>query len=110
MRDKKAMVVYNSSFNEIYEPIMKKDMSLLKIKLLLVTSILKSISNYFQERNKSKETRKAALTRATRNYEALINELRLIQEKKSKLSRREREIVVLQIKYLISKGHIQVKN
>jgi len=29
MRDKKAKVVYNSSFNEIDEPIMKKDMSLL---------------------------------------------------------------------------------
>ncbi|MCC9066293.1 hypothetical protein [Flavobacterium piscisymbiosum] len=72
--------------------------------------ILNEIVAYFADRNRKSKARKAALNRAKSNYEALINELRLIQEKKSKLSRREREIVVLQIKYLISKGHIQVKN
>ncbi|TDO68748.1 hypothetical protein EV143_12010 [Flavobacterium chryseum] len=71
-------------------------------------AILNKIKDYFKKRKQRKEARKATFLRAKRNYEALINELRLIQEKKSKLSRREREIVVMQIKYLISKGHIVV--
>jgi len=71
-------------------------------------SIINKVSNYFNEKKKRKASRAATLARAHKNYQALINELRLIQEKKSKLSKREREIVEMQIRYLISKGHITV--
>lgn len=40
------------------------------------------------------------------DYEALINEYKLIQQKKSKLSRRQRDAVEYRIKWLISKGKI----
>ena len=71
-------------------------------------SIINKILNYFKNKKLQKEARKAAFIRAKINYEALINELRLIQEKKSKLNRKEREFVELRIKHLISKGHIVV--
>jgi hypothetical protein len=71
-------------------------------------SIINKVSNYFNEKKKRKAARAATLARVTSDYEALINELRLIQEKKSVLSRSERDFVELRIKHLIAKGHIQV--
>ena len=70
--------------------------------------IINKIKNLFKERNKRRELRKSTLIRVTGEYEALINEFRLIQEKKSQLSRNERDFVELRIIHLISKGHIQV--
>lgn len=43
------------------------------------------------------------------DYKDLIIEFELIQQKKSKLSRKQRESVCSQIVYLIQKGHIIVK-
>lgn len=70
--------------------------------------IINKITNHFKERNKRRELRKSTLIRVTGEYEALINEFGLIQEKKSQLSRNERDFVELRIIHLISKGHIQV--
>lgn len=55
----------------------------------------------------NKET-KAKVSTLTDDYEKLIDEFRLIQEKKSKLSKRERDFVELRIKHLIHKGHLNV--
>ncbi|TEB40721.1 hypothetical protein D0809_29165, partial [Flavobacterium circumlabens] len=66
------------------------------------------IKAYFKQRKLRKELRRQTINRVVENYEALINELRLIQENKSKLYRSQREFVQLRIKHLISKGHIQV--
>jgi hypothetical protein len=38
--------------------------------------------------------------------EALINEYKLIQEKKSNLSRNQRDLIEGRVKYLIAKGYI----
>ena len=51
---------------------------------------------------------KAKVSTLTDDYEKLIDEFRLIQEKKSKLSKRERDFVELRIKHLIHKGHLNV--
>ncbi len=46
----------------------------------------------------------------TKDYQKLINEYKLIQEKKSNLSRSEREMIVMRINHLVSKGHLKVNN
>ncbi|RUT68679.1 hypothetical protein D0817_20175 [Flavobacterium cupreum] len=71
-------------------------------------TIINKIKAYFKQRKLRKELRRQTINRVVENYEALINELRLIQENKSKLYRSQREFVQLRIKHLISKGHIQV--
>ncbi|MBP1222652.1 hypothetical protein [Flavobacterium sp. 1355] len=71
-------------------------------------AFFQKLVNYFKEKKIRKAARAATLARVTSDYEALINELRLIQEKKSVLSRSERDFVELRIKHLIAKGHIQV--
>ena len=71
-------------------------------------SFLNKILNHFKQKKLRKEARKATLVRVTGEYESLINEFRLIQEKKSQLSKSERDFVELRIIHLISKGHIQV--
>jgi len=43
-----------------------------------------------------------------KDYQKLIDEYQLIQEKKSKLSRRQRDMVEFRIMYLIRKGHIVI--
>lgn len=45
-----------------------------------------------------------------KDYQKLINEYKLIQEKKSNLSRSEREMVVMRIKHLVAKGHLKVND
>ena len=54
------------------------------------------------------QQRKETFERLVSEYETLINEYRLIQEKKSTLSKSERDFVVLRIKHLVFKGHIKV--
>lgn len=70
--------------------------------------IYKIALNYFKKHQETKRLRKQTIDRLTKDYNDLINEFRLIKEQKSKLSRRERDFVVLRIKHLISKGHIQI--
>lgn len=71
--------------------------------------MIKAISNYFNKRKARKNAQKETIERVVNDYNSLINEFRLIQEKKSKLTRSQREFVELRIRHLISKGHIQVK-
>ena len=56
----------------------------------------------------SNKRTKAKVSTLTDDYQKLIEEFRLIQEKKSKLSKRERDFVELRIKHLIHKGHLNV--
>lgn len=72
--------------------------------------IVNRVKTYFKQRRLRKEARQATLIRVTASYESLINEFRLIQEKKSSLTRKERDFVELRIKHLIFKGHIEVNN
>lgn len=70
--------------------------------------ILKRLFNWVNKRKNKKLSQRLTSTRVIEEYQNLINEFRLIQEKKSKLSRSQRDFVQLRIKHLISKGHIQV--
>lgn len=65
---------------------------------------------WYKEKEEAKKRQAEILTRLLNDYQELINEYRLIQEKKSTLSRKERDWVVLRIRHLISKGHIQVSS
>jgi hypothetical protein len=69
--------------------------------------ILKRLFNWVNKRKNKKLSQRLTSTRVIEEYQNLINEFRLIQEKKSKLSRSQRDFVELIIKHLISKGHIQ---
>lgn len=69
---------------------------------------MNNIFNYFKKRGERRKAQKETVVRLTNDYNELINEFRLIQEKKSKLPRGQRDFVVLRIQHLISKGHIQV--
>lgn len=71
-------------------------------------SLINKVTHFFKERRNRKAIRKATLIRVTAEYEDLINEYRLVLEKKSKLSRTKRDFVVLRIRDLILRGHIQV--
>lgn len=51
---------------------------------------------------------KAKIEQVTENYQSLIDEYRLIQEKKSKLSKSQRDEVIQKVYFLIMKGHIKV--
>lgn len=58
---------------------------------------------------KAKKRRvKAKIENLKKDYQKLIDEFRLIQEGKSKLSRKKRDLVKLRIAYLIQRGHIIV--
>lgn len=50
---------------------------------------------------------KAKIEQVTENYQSLIDEYRLIQEKKSKLSKSQRDEVIQKVSFLIMKGHIK---
>ena len=50
---------------------------------------------------------KAKIEQVTENYQSLIDEYKLIQEKKSKLSKSQRDEVIQKISFLIMKGHIK---
>lgn len=55
-----------------------------------------------------KKVKKARSEKLIQEYNELIYQFRLIQEKKSPLSRKERDDVENGIKHLISIGHIKV--
>jgi hypothetical protein len=70
--------------------------------------MITAIKNYFKRRADKKAELKAKTDNLIKDYNKLIDEYRLIQEKKSKLSRRERKMVEARIIHLIGKGHIVV--
>lgn len=63
---------------------------------------------WYKEKLDTKKRRAETAARVLKEYEELINEYRLIQEKKSTLSKSKRDWVSLRIRHLILKGHIQV--
>jgi hypothetical protein len=42
------------------------------------------------------------------DYEKLIEQYRAVQERRSGLSRKDREFVEMRVKYLVSKGHLTI--
>ena len=50
---------------------------------------------------------KAKIEQVTENYQSLIDEYQLIQNKQSKLTKSQRDEVVQKISFLIMKGHIK---
>jgi hypothetical protein len=51
---------------------------------------------------------KAKIEQVTENYQSLIDEYKLIQEKKSKLSKSQRDEVLQRVSFLVMKGHIKI--
>lgn len=66
------------------------------------------IKEFFRKRAEKKARIKAKLDSVLNDYNSLINEYKLIQEKKSRLSSSQRQFVIARVLYLIKKGHIQV--
>ena len=70
--------------------------------------MIKFIKAYLKKRAERKARIKAKLESVLADYDKLLNEFRLIEVKKSKLSFRHREFVKARVLYLIAKGHIVV--
>ncbi len=70
--------------------------------------IFKMIAAYRKRKADRKQRQAQKIESIIEGHHELINEYRLIQEKKSTLSKSQRDFVVLRIHHLISKGHIQV--
>jgi len=51
---------------------------------------------------------KAKIEQVTENYQSLIDEYKLIQEKQSKLSKSQRDEVIQRVSFLVMKGHIKI--
>jgi uncharacterized membrane protein len=51
---------------------------------------------------------KAKIEQVTENYQSLIDEYKLIQKKKSKLSKSQRDEVLQRVSFLVMKGHIKI--
>lgn len=51
---------------------------------------------------------KAKIEQVTEDYNQLINEYQLIQQKQSKLSKSKRDEVIQRVSFLVMKGHIKV--
>lgn len=70
------------------------------------------ILEYFRKRAQKKAEKlkriEAKINEVFEDYEQLLKEYALIEEKKSTLSKKERDFVVTRVMYLISKGHIKV--
>jgi len=71
-------------------------------------NIIAKIKKFFRDKALIKKVKKARSEKLIQEYNELIYQFRLIQEKKSSLNRRERDDVENGIKYLISIGHIKV--
>ena len=71
--------------------------------------MIKYIKYFFRKRKERKERIKAKIESVTEDYKYLIQEFKLIQEKKSTLSRNQRDFIILRVKYLIQKGHLSIK-
>lgn len=72
--------------------------------------MIQLIKAYFKKRAEKKARIKAKLESVLADYEKLLNEYRLIEEKKSKLSSNQRMLVKSRVLYLIAKGHIVVND
>ncbi len=68
------------------------------------------IKEFFRKRVEKKARIKSKLDSVLDDYNNLINEYRLIQEKKSELPLAQRQFVVARVLYLIKKGHIKVNS
>lgn len=68
------------------------------------------ITKFFQRRAEKKARIKAKLDSVLADYDKLLQEYKLIEEKKSKLSAYQRQMVKARIYYLITKGHIVVNS
>ena len=66
------------------------------------------ITEFFKRRAEKKARIKAKIESVLADYEKLLNEYRLIEEKKSELSYYQRQLVRSRVFYLVSKGHINV--
>lgn len=72
---------------------------------------MKNLIKAFLEKRASRKARiNAKLNSVLNDYKNLLNEYRLVQEGKSKLSRSERDFVKSRVQYLIRKGHIIINN
>lgn len=71
--------------------------------------MIKFIKNYFKNRREHKDRIQKKVDSVIEDYNYLIKEFKLIQEKKSTLNRNQRDFVVLRVKYLISKGHLKIE-
>lgn len=71
--------------------------------------MIKFIKNYFKNRRDHKDRIQKKVDSVIEDYNYLIKEFKLIQEKKSTLNRNQRDFVVLRVKYLISKGHLKIE-
>ena len=72
--------------------------------------MIKLIKNFFKRRQEKKSRIEAKTKSVLNDYEKLLYEYRLIQEKNSKLSFSKRQLVVSRVLYLIRKGHITVNS
>lgn len=72
--------------------------------------MIQFIKKYFKKRAERKARIKAKLDSLIADYEKLLNEYRLIEEKKSILSFSQRQFVKSRVLYLIAKGHIVVNS
>ena len=72
--------------------------------------MIKLIKNFFKRRQEKKSRIEAKTKSVLNDYEKLLYEYRLIQEKNSKLSFSKRQLVVSRVLYLIRKGHIVVNS
>lgn len=70
--------------------------------------MLNLIKKYLSKRREKKANTQAKVDQVIMNYDFLIAQYRLVQEKRSPLSRREREIVVDSINKAVALGHIKV--
>jgi len=71
-------------------------------------NVISKIKRWFRIKALIKKVQKARTEKLIQEYNELIFQFRLIQEKKSPLSRKERDDVENGIKHLISIGHIKV--
>lgn len=68
----------------------------------------KRFLHYLKAVKEKKRQRRLKTEELVRSHQKLIHEFRLIQEKKSKLSKKGKARVELKIRKLIASGHIQV--
>lgn len=73
-----------------------------------LSNLINRFSGYFEKNSEKKQRVQQKTDSLINEYQDLIDEYRLIQEKKSKLSRSKRDFIEHRIKFLISKGHLKI--
>jgi hypothetical protein len=66
------------------------------------------IKKYFQKQREKKARIQSKVESVINDYEKLIEQYRAVQERRSGLSRKDREFVEMRVKYLVSKGHLTI--